>query len=63
MNYNYNYKPGEIYGDNYVLYTNYVQYAASNDLIVLFPQIVNTQENWEGCWDFWGFTGPEFYGN
>lgn len=29
--------PGMHYGDMYVLYSSYLQYAASNDIIILAP--------------------------
>ncbi|MEO8936735.1 MAG: depolymerase [Burkholderiaceae bacterium] len=41
----------------------YNRWADSNRLIVLYPQVVTTsllQGNPEGCWDWWGYTGPTF---
>ncbi len=35
-----------------------------NDIIVLYPQIVATDENKNGCFDWWGYTdtpGYEYY--
>lgn len=45
----------------------YNEVADSNQIIVLYPQIRSRSElqtspyNPKGCWDFWGYTGPNFY--
>jgi poly(3-hydroxybutyrate) depolymerase len=39
------------------------QWADSNHLIVLYPQVVATDIvpfNPQGCWDWWGYSGPNF---
>jgi poly(3-hydroxybutyrate) depolymerase len=41
----------------------YNRWADTNQLIVLYPQAVTSQafpSNPEGCWDWWGYTGPTF---
>lgn len=48
-------------GKEYLENTGYLEWAASNNLIVLFPQSVkNPPLNMNGCWDFWGFTGSDY---
>ena len=55
---------GTIYGDNFAVDTGYLNYASSNNLIILMPQIVATvPNNAFGCWDFFGYTGPDFWNN
>lgn len=45
----------------------YNEVADSNQIIVLYPQIRSRSElqvspyNPKGCWDFWGYTGSDFY--
>jgi poly(3-hydroxybutyrate) depolymerase len=34
--------------------------AASNGIIVLYPQVANSTANPNGCWDFWGYTGASY---
>jgi len=41
----------------------YNRWADSNRLIVLYPQAVTSETNPvnpDGCWDWWGYTGPNF---
>ncbi len=41
----------------------YNQWADSNHIIVLYPQILASKiapMNPEGCWDWWGYSGPNF---
>jgi hypothetical protein len=38
--------------------SGFLEYAATNDLIMVFPQI-NDPEH-AHCWDMLGWTGPEF---
>ncbi len=42
--------------------TGYNEWADSNKLILLYPQIDPTTlpVNPQGCWDWWGFTGLNF---
>jgi hypothetical protein len=40
--------------------TGFAQWADTNNIIVLFPQTANTPINPQGCWDWWGYTGPGY---
>ena len=37
-------------------------YADTNNLVVLYPQAIASviPVNPEGCWDWWGYDGPDF---
>ncbi len=37
-------------------------YADTNNLVVLYPQAIASviPDNPEGCWDWWGYDGPDF---
>ncbi|CAN5294020.1 PHB depolymerase family esterase [soil metagenome] len=53
-------------GDQYVRNAGYNEWAEANNMIVLYPQavvsgVVGTPAfNPIGCWDWWGYTGPEY---
>jgi poly(3-hydroxybutyrate) depolymerase len=46
-------------GRTYVEDTGYLEWAGTNDIIVVFPQAkpVSATVNPTGCWDFFGFSG------
>ena len=50
----------EAVGDAFVEETGFARWADTNRLVVLFPQTVASGANPEGCWDWWGSTGPDF---
>ena len=59
MNFNNGWTKPWFYGDQYILNTGYLQWAAKNDIIVLMPQASNTGNNGInplGCWEFFDFT-------
>jgi poly(3-hydroxybutyrate) depolymerase len=47
-------------GETYVRQAGYNRWAASNRLIVLYPQTVATPQNPKACWDWWGYTGADY---
>jgi poly(3-hydroxybutyrate) depolymerase len=49
-------------GDKFVADTGYNRWADSNDMLVLYPQVDNAAlaSNPNGCWDWWGYTGPDY---
>eukprot|EP01095_Lingulamoeba_sp_RSL-Kostka_P013539 TRINITY_DN5640_c0_g1_i1.p1 TRINITY_DN5640_c0_g1~~TRINITY_DN5640_c0_g1_i1.p1 ORF type:complete len:579 (+),score=151.43 TRINITY_DN5640_c0_g1_i1:37-1773(+) len=48
--------------DQYILNTGYLPWADANNLIILFPQTVNSISlgNFAGCWDWWGYTNSQY---
>jgi poly(3-hydroxybutyrate) depolymerase len=48
-------------GTAFVDRANLDQYAATNDMIVLYPQAVPSAVNPLGCWDWWGYLGATNY--
>lgn len=44
----------------FVKNAGYARWAESNRLIVLFPRVRTGRLNPKGCWDWWGYTGPQF---
>ncbi|MEL6297846.1 MAG: poly(3-hydroxybutyrate) depolymerase [Pseudomonadota bacterium] len=47
-------------GDRFVKRTGFARWAATNRLIILFPQVRPTAFNPQACWDWWGYTGRKF---
>ena len=53
------------YGNRYITTTGYNEYADQNDMVVIYPQAEGLDngevQNPDGCWDWWGYTGDDFY--
>lgn len=50
--------------DQYIKETGYLEWAESNNTIILFPQALPNyfgMLNPNGCWDWWGYTGQNFH--
>ncbi|MCP4379638.1 MAG: hypothetical protein GY794_26155, partial [bacterium] len=50
-------------GDAFYRHAGYNEWADANRIIVLYPQTVATigqPFNPKGCWDWWGYNGPEY---
>jgi poly(3-hydroxybutyrate) depolymerase len=48
--------------DDFIRDAGYNRWAAANDLVILYPQATQSAANPYGCWDFWGYSGPDYYG-
>jgi hypothetical protein len=48
------------FGMTYVRNTGYDRWADTNRLVVLYPQATTTALNPNGCWDWWGYDGPDY---
>ena len=48
-------------GWDFIIRYGYTHYAATNNLVILFPQVKADLQN-SGCFDFWGFTGKDYLG-
>jgi len=47
-------------GQAFITDTGFLNWADTNRLIVLFPQVSSTPANPQACWDWWGYTGRQF---
>ncbi|MCM2324680.1 MAG: hypothetical protein NDJ90_15580, partial [Oligoflexia bacterium] len=47
-------------GDKYVRFAGYNEWAEANKMVVLYPAVGTNRDNPYGCWDWWGYTGPEY---
>ncbi|XP_070548547.1 poly(3-hydroxybutyrate) depolymerase-like [Ptychodera flava] len=57
---------GRVYlGDEYARNTGYNEVAELNDIIIIYPQAINSilLGNAMGCWDWWGYTGTAYASN
>ena len=50
----------ELVADVFVKHNGLNSWAESNNIVVIYPQILSTLNNPQGCWDFWGYTGSDF---
>ena len=46
-------------GTGFIEQSGYLPWAAANDIVLAFPQVVPGQLNPYACWDWWGYTGPD----
>jgi hypothetical protein len=46
--------------DDFVRDAGYNRWAAANRIVVLYPQTTESTLNPNRCWDFWGYTGPDY---
>jgi hypothetical protein len=47
-------------GDAFTHGTGFADWAETNEMIILFPQMERSTLNSESCWDWWGYTGLDF---
>lgn len=47
-------------GDVFVKKSGFARWADTNRIIVLYPQTTTMPFNPQGCWDWWGYTGPQY---
>mmetsp|Transcript_27278 Transcript_27278/g.49016 ORF Transcript_27278/g.49016 Transcript_27278/m.49016 type:complete len:323 (-) Transcript_27278:70-1038(-) len=48
-------------GLSFVKYAGYNDWAESNSIIVIYPQVsITLVTNPTGCWDWWGYTGTDY---
>jgi hypothetical protein len=47
-------------GERFAKGAGYARWAESNAIVLLFPQTASSAFNPDGCWDWWGYTGPRF---
>lgn len=53
-------------GDAFIRYTGLNEYADSNQLVILYPQVEKSAMspfNPNGCWDWWGYSGEDYATN
>jgi len=48
-------------GDAVYRWAGYNNWAATNSIIVLYPQLVSTRRNPNACWDWWGYDSADYY--
>jgi hypothetical protein len=50
-------------GFAFINYAGYNEWAEANNIIILYPQTIASPTfpyNPKACWDWWGYTGPEY---
>ncbi|XP_067686522.1 poly(3-hydroxybutyrate) depolymerase-like [Haliotis asinina] len=57
-------KMGRVFvGEEYVRHAGYNEVGDLNNIIILYPQVISTLTNPQGCWDWFGYTGSLFATN
>jgi hypothetical protein len=46
--------------DDFIRDAGYNRWAASNRIVILYPQVTASPLNPNGCWDFWGYSGENY---
>ena len=46
--------------DRFVTQAGFNEWAETNDLIVVYPQVEKSLFNPKGCWDWWGYTDSDY---
>lgn len=44
----------------FIYNAGYNEVAEGSNIIIIYPQTYPSLSNPKGCWDWWGFTGPEY---
>lgn len=47
-------------GTAFIEQSGYLPWAAANDIVLAFPQVVPGTTNPYACWDWWGYTNAEY---
>ena len=47
--------------DDFIRDAGYNRWAANNNIVVLYPQTKTSAANPNRCWDFWGYSGSNYY--
>lgn len=50
----------EFVDDRFAVDAGLNEWAAQNRIVVVYPQIVSSLMNPQGCWDWWGYTGSQY---
>ena len=50
----------EFVEDRFAKMSGLNEWAESNRIIVLYPQVNKSMMNPQGCWDWWGYTGADY---
>lgn len=50
----------EFIEDRFARMSGLNEWAESNRIIVLYPQVIKSLSNPQGCWDWWGYTGADY---
>ena len=50
----------EFVEDRFVTQAGFNEWAESNDLIIVYPQLEKSLFNPKGCWDWWGYTDGDY---
>jgi len=47
-------------GQSFIEQAGYLSWAKANEIVLAFPQVKPSTGNPLSCWDWWGYTGPDY---
>ena len=47
-------------GTDFIEQSGYLPWAAANDIVLAFPQVIPGATNPFACWDWWGYSGADY---
>ena len=47
-------------GTGFIEQSGYLPWAEANGIVLAFPQVIPGPANPYACWDWWGYTGPDY---
>ncbi len=50
----------EFVEDRFATQAGYNEWAETNDIVVVYPQVEKSLFNPQGCWDWWGYTDSDY---
>ena len=50
----------EFIGDRFARQVGLNEWAESNRIVVVYPQLEKSLFNPKGCWDWWGYSGEDY---
>lgn len=52
----------ELISNDYAINSGFNNYAEKNNIVILYPYVKQSSDpyNPDGCWDWWGYTGPDY---
>jgi poly(3-hydroxybutyrate) depolymerase len=51
---------GEAIKDVFAVHAGYNEWAEGSNIIVIYPQTMQSSDNPNACFDWWGYTGPDY---
>ena len=51
----------DLIGDAFYAHAGYNEWAETNNIVVVYPQVKGAADNPYDCWDWWGYSGADYH--